>query len=272
MIEIRFEETSDAKILYEQMKAKSFYIDMVLREQSIIVSLAADTQDFLVRELVEFIVRTKEMKWMDEILAQSFFYGDEEERNHILHIADELMRGSNAVWSHESKQDCYQLLHASLQDIIQADLSFSFASYVRFRLRVYFAELHRFVEMAIDEYKLEQEYQSFVEALRQQLGSRKSRLSCLHLVFHDSFVFYDDKGHRLNQERLVKYIDSNILKNQDLYVDANVIAPLLSIAPKTIHLYTAHADHNMVVTIRNVFQERVKLYTVGEFEKMRQNL
>lgn len=40
----------------------------------------------------------------------------------------------------------------------------------------------KLAEVAIDEYKLEQEYQMFIETLRQQVRSRKSRLSCVHLI------------------------------------------------------------------------------------------
>ncbi|GAA3320716.1 hypothetical protein GCM10020331_032850 [Ectobacillus funiculus] len=52
------------------------------------------------------------------------------------------------------------------------------------------AYLVRLTELAIDEYKLEQEYQSFVEMLRQHVYTRKSRLSCLHLVYNGSFTFF----------------------------------------------------------------------------------
>ena len=61
-------------------------------------------------------------------------------------------------------------------------LSFSFSSYVRFRLRTYREMVAKLAEVAIDEYKLEQEYQMFIETLRQQVRSRKSRLSCVHLI------------------------------------------------------------------------------------------
>ncbi|WP_207633522.1 sporulation protein YtxC [Escherichia coli] len=114
--------------------------------------------------------------------------------------------------------------------------------------------------MAIDEYKMEQEYQMFIETLRQQVSSRKSRLSCVHLIFDESFIFYDDKGRRLKQEKLVQYIDEELLKQNDVYIDTKVIAPLLSISPKKIYLYTKEQDHNMIITLRNVFQERVQLH------------
>ena len=50
--------------------------------------------------------------------------------------------------------------------------------------------------------------------------------------FDESFIFYDDKGRRLKQEKLVQYIDEDLLKQKDVYIDTKVIAPLLSISPK----------------------------------------
>ncbi len=57
------------------------------------------------------------------------------------------------------------------------------------------------------------------------MAARKSRLSCVHLIFDESFIFYDDKGRRLKQEKLVQYIDEELLKQKDVYIDTKVIAP-----------------------------------------------
>jgi len=97
-------------------------------------------------------------------------------------------------------------------------------------------------------------------------------LSCVHLIFDESFIFYDDKGRRLKQEKLVQYIDEELLKQKDVYIDTKVIAPLLSISPKKIYLYTKEQDHNMIITLRNVFQERVQLHGLHEFERNVKNL
>lgn len=55
--------------------------------------------------------------------------------------------------------------------------------------------------------------------------------------FDESFIFYDDKGRRLKQEKLVQYIDEDLLKQKDVYIDTKVIAPLLSISPKNLFIY-----------------------------------
>ncbi|MGG0236983.1 putative sporulation protein YtxC [Bacillus rhizoplanae] len=276
MIEICFEEKNDAIVIYKELKKRTddIYaeISIYLYEQMVIVHIPIQELCYIDRVvipvLVQYIINTKQDEWISDILKEKFYYEEREERIQILHMAHSILNGKRkGLNDAPSKQRGKELVVSSLRGWMHDEMSFSFEAYIRFRLRKYNEFLYRTTEMAIDEYKLEQEYQMFVETLRQQVSSRKSRLSCLHLVFDDSFIFYDEKGARLKQDKLVQYIEEELLSQKGLYIDPNIMAPLLSISPKTIHLYTKEQDHNMIVTIQNVFQERVQLYALHEFEK-----
>ena len=187
-------------------------------------------------------------------------------------MAHEILKGRRKGVAQDLTRNAFEsYIKSSLNNWLCDPLSFSFSSYIRFRLRTYREMVAKLAEVAIDEYKMEQEYQMFIETLRQQVSSRKSRLSCVHLIFDESFIFYDDKGRRLKQEKLVQYIDEELLKQNDVYIDTKVIA-LLSISPKKIYLYTKEQDHNMIITLRNVFQERVQLHGLHDFERNVKNL
>ena len=148
-------------------------------------------------------------------------------------MAHEILKGRRKGVAQDLTRNAFEShIKSSLNNWLCDPLSFSFSSYIRFRLRTYREMVAKLAEVAIDEYKMEQEYQMFIETLRQQVSSRKSRLSCVHLIFDESFIFYDDKGRRLKQEKLVQYIDEELLKQNDVYIDTKVIAPLLSISPK----------------------------------------
>ncbi|MEI4829561.1 putative sporulation protein YtxC [Bacillus sp. FJAT-53711] len=276
MIEICFEEKNDAIVIYKELKKRTddinAEISIYLYEQMVIVHIPIQKSGYIDRVvipvLVQYIINTKQDEWISAILKEKFYYEEREERIQILHMAHSILNGKRkGLTDALSKQRGKELVVSSLRGWMRDTMSFSFEAYIRFRLRKYSEFLYRTAEMAIDEYKLEQEYQMFVETLRQQVSSRKSRLSSLHLVFDDSFIFYDEKGARLKQDKLVQYIEEGLLSQKDLYIDPNIMAPLLSIAPKKIHLYTKEQDHNMIVTIQNVFQERVQLYALHEFEK-----
>lgn len=275
MIEICFEEKNDAVHVYKALKKRMGYkykeISVYLHEQMLVLHLPIHGAHYMekvfIPALVQFIIKTKQTEWCASILQDTFFYEEREERNHILHMAHSILSGKRkGIKNNLSYKEAEILVTSSLKGWLSDPLSFSFSSYTKFRLRKYRQFLYRLMEMAIDEYKLEQDYQMFIEALRQKVNGRKSRLSALHLLFQNSFIFYNEKGFRLKQEQLVQYIDEDVFSEKDMYIDTNVIAPLLSIAPEAIHIYTKEQDHNMIVTIQNVFQERVKLHTLDEFE------
>ncbi|MEH7458700.1 putative sporulation protein YtxC [Bacillus sp. JJ1127] len=281
MIEICFEEKDDAGYVYQQLmgRTKELYKEtsVYLYEQKVVIHIpiceSYYIEKVLIPVLLYFIVNIKQNEWLRAILKEKFFYEEQEECHQILHMAHEILKGKRKGIARDlTRNKIESRIVSSLKGWLSDPLSFSFSSYVRFRLRTYREMVARLAEVAIDEYKMEQEYQMFIEMLRQQVSSRKARLSCLHLVFDDSFIFYDEKGARLKQERLVKYIDEGLFKQKDVYIDTKVIAPLLSIAPKVIYLYTKEQDHNMIVTLQNVFQERVQLYALHEFEHNVKNL
>ncbi|PEB51330.1 putative sporulation protein YtxC [Bacillus pseudomycoides] len=281
MIEICFEEKNDAGYVYQQLmgRTKELYKEtsVYLYEQKVVIHIpiceSYYIEKVLIPVLLYFIVNIKQNEWLRAILKEKFFYEEQEECHQILHMAHEILKGKRKGIARDlTRNKIESRIVSSLKGWLSDPLSFSFSSYVRFRLRTYREMVARLAEVAIDEYKMEQEYQMFIEMLRQQVSSRKARLSCLHLVFDDSFIFYDEKGARLKQERLVKYIDEGLFKQKDVYIDTKVIAPLLSIAPKVIYLYTKEQDHNMIVTLQNVFQERVQLYALHEFEHNVKNL
>jgi putative sporulation protein YtxC len=147
-------------------------------------------------------------------------------------------------------------------------LSFSIVSFVTFRLKRYIERLHHYVELAIDEYKLEQEYQNFVQMLRDYVSEREAKWSVVHLVHHSpDFLFFDEQLRQVTKQELKQWIDRNLTVNQPMYIDSSVLAPLVSIAPHTIYLYTEHADDGMVQTIQNVFQERIRFCQLSDFAK-----
>ena len=281
MIEICFEEKNDAAHVYQQLikRTEKLYKEtsVYLYEQKVTIHIPICESNYIEKVLTPvllyFIVNIKQNEWLRTILKEKFFYEEQEECHQILHMAHAILNGKRKGIAHDLTRNKIEVrIMSSLKGWLCDPLSFSFSSYIRFRLRAYREMVHRLAEVAIDEYKMEQEYQMFVEMLRQQVSSRKSRLPCLHLVFDESFIFYDEKGIRLKQEKLVQYIEEDLLNKQGVYIDTKVIAPLLSIAPRMIYLYTKEQDHNMIVTLQNVFQERVQLCALHEFEHNVKNL
>ena len=105
-------------------------------------------------------------------------------------MAHEILKGRRKGVAQDLTRNAFEsYIKSSLNNWLCDPLSFSFSSYIRFRLRTYREMVAKLAEVAIDEYKMEQEYQMFIETLRQQVSSRKSRLSCVHLILMKALSF-----------------------------------------------------------------------------------
>lgn len=212
----------------------------------------------LIPALKSFITKVKEKEWIISILETSFYYKDEEEHEQILCILQSILEGERQdIPNLPPIKERESLLDSTIQAFFQENpVSFSFDSFLTFRLKKYFDSLQVFVETAIDEYKLEQEYQTFIYQLRELLTSTESKIKEVHLVYQYQFDFYDDTHNHISKNQLIKYMNRTHFNNYSYYIDSVVLAPLVSIAPEKLYLYTDNVDHQLVQTIRNIFDER----------------
>jgi putative sporulation protein YtxC len=207
--------------------------------------------------LKKYIQRTKEKEWILQVLENTFYYKEAEEQEQILCILQSILQGERSDIPNLPSIDHRGVqLEEVMESFFLEPVSFSFDSFLTFRLKEYFECLQVYVEAAIDEYKLEQEYQSFVHQLRDLLATTESKMDELHLVYQYQFDFFDKAFSHIPKSQLIKYMNRTHFNNYSYYIDSVVLAPLVSIAPKKLYLYTDNTEHQLVETIRNIFDER----------------
>jgi len=274
LIEIIFQNKEDAKrfhqLLKEQMPSSlNLNEDILLIEGAYIVKSKWMNSLAIVKEaFLRFIKEIKQVDWSRKILKNNFYYEDEHEQEQIIDIINSVTEGNrrDLLPFVEISETAFSL-EKTVDQLFTEQTSFSFDSFVRFRLRSLIEQLEKIVEVSIDEYKLEQEYQMFVHTLRDFLAGRKSILPVLHLILADSVKFFDEQFYEIKRKEMLKMIDRKLLSNHPVYIDSVTIAPLLSIAPKTIFLYTDDPEQPLVRTICNLFEERVVVSTVDTFHE-----
>ncbi|WP_066063603.1 putative sporulation protein YtxC [Neobacillus soli] len=217
----------------------------------------------------EFITKIKRDDWFRAILKDHYFYEDLEEQQQIIEVIYSVLDGQRedlAVFLKEPSEEP-NFIREAIEHIFQENVSFSFDSFLKFRLRPYLQMLESYVEIAIDEYKMEQEYQMFVQMLRDFLTNREPKMNVLHLLFDEEITFFNEQLLEIKRAELTRMIDRKLLVNHPVYVDSASIAPLLSLAPTTIFIYTKAPDEPLVRTIKNIFEERV---TIKSFTALRE--
>jgi putative sporulation protein YtxC len=275
LLEIHFQRLEDATPLFLQFK-KFLSISqsdnyILLDEDQHIVRIntnhLSEEVFLLIKKLLcDFILETKCDDWFRRIITEKFFFQDQEEVQHIVDIVHSILEGERkelAVFfkEFEHRNDLYQIVN----QVIKRELSFSFDSFVKFRLRPFMEKLEKYVQVSIDEYKMEQDYQMFIQTLRDFISTRAPKLTHLHIVMGEEVTFYNDQLSAISRSEILKMIDRKLLFNHPVYVDSTTIAPLLSIAPSTFCLYTKDVEQPLVRTIKNIFEERVQIQTMESF-------
>lgn len=277
LVEIIFQSKDDADKCYHHLlntlKLTSFNENILLFEEQNKVKIVAEAEadpcfHYLKKAFCEFILIVKRDEWFRQILKENYFFHELEEQSHIMEIIYSILEGERedlAVFLKKSVEE--PKIMESIDQFFQENLTLSFDSFVRFRLRPYLLELENYVKISIDEYKMEQEYQVFVQTLRDFLHDRPPKMDILHLLIDEDITFYNESLVKMKRGELLKMIDRKLLFNHPVYVDSASIAPLLSIAPTTIFLYTKDPDAALVRTIKNIFEERVSVIHDHIFEE-----
>ncbi|PLR82360.1 putative sporulation protein YtxC [Bacillus sp. V33-4] len=276
MFEIIFQKQEDAKglikYLQRHLSSESGKINLLFEDPHIIKLTAEANADIILADVkqafYEFIIYWKREQWFRTILAENYFFNDTEEQSQIMEIIYSILDGNReelAVLLQDTNEE--NILKEAMDDLFQKNLSFSFDSFVKFRLRPYLDCLEKYVEISIDEYKMEQEYQIFIQTLRDFLAEREMKIRRLHLLINDGSTFFDEHFYEIKRADLVRMIDRKLLFNHPVYVDSVTIAPLLSIAPAMIFLYTEDRNEPLVRTICNIFEERVTIQAVADFNE-----
>ncbi|TKC15759.1 putative sporulation protein YtxC [Robertmurraya kyonggiensis] len=280
MAEITFQNKEDANqfhnYIQKQLHSISFDKKMILLFED--ENKAKVKIDKAVKEILEackkaflqFVIKIKLNDWFKLILKEQYFYEDEDEQQQILDIIQSILDGNRAdLESLIHDLNMNKQIETAISQMFEEQRTFSFDSFVRFRMRPFMEKLEKFVEISIDEYKMEQEYQMYIQTLRQFLAKRAPKINHLHLLMEDGVTFYDEQYYEIRRAELVRMIDRRLISNHPVYIDSVTIAPLLSIAPSTIYLYTDDYEQPLVRTIQNIFEERVQLKEMADFYQNR---
>jgi putative sporulation protein YtxC len=274
LVEIIFQNKEDVGKLYSKLKSQILFCDEILLSEerhTIKINVSIVDEHFksqVINVFYEFIIVSKREDWLRKILIEQYYYEDIEEQQHILDIIYSIMDGENDELAEliEDNQEEY-IVKEAIKDLLQdSNIAFSFDAFVKFRLKGYLEKLLKYVDVSIDEYKMEQEYQVFIQTLRDFLHERQAKVHQLHLVYDEEPTFFNEDFEEIKRAELTKMIDRKLLSNHPVYVDSVTIAPLLSIAPEKINLYTKNSDEPLIRTIKNIFEERVCIKPIQLFQ------
>lgn len=203
-----------------------------------------------------------------DVIRERYYYKDEDEIGQIAEMALLIWDGEAAYCGdHYLPDQLKNRVKLLLQQVVEQKIDFSFQSLWNFRFRDIQASLISLVGFAIDEYKLEQDYQEFISVLRGVVEERSPQVEEIHLVYHEEFQFYNRYFQRISKQDILKEIDRKLMAENPMFIDSGTIAPLVSLAPKRIHIYADDEDNRIIATLQKIFEERILLFRISYFHE-----
>lgn len=262
--EFLLDYSSDIKIHWQQHKKWGLTINI---EQT--SNQAKTLHSVLIQGLIHVFQIHKESAWLHEIIRNCYYYNDEDEVEAIVNLCNNLLHeelGENMTPHHKLSHGQHRdVLKAIFREALQQEESVHFDSIIVFRLQNFYNDMIDFVGYALDEYKREEEYQSYVEHLREYIYLKPSNLDHLLIVQGPNFQFFDEKGNRFKQEKLKAITSGEPLYLFGLEHEEMNITPVIALAPKKITLYGDDPSDPKTITVLNVFQERVEFLPLHNF-------
>jgi putative sporulation protein YtxC len=122
-----------------------------------------------------FLMEDKLLTRLEAILRQKFFYREREEIDAIIEIACSIIEAEQRGNKKQMFEREKKIIQEGLQSFLAEKISFSFDSFATFRLKSFYDSLVVYVEAAIDEYKLAQDYQNFIAKILEFLNMRQPK-------------------------------------------------------------------------------------------------
>lgn len=283
MIAIHFEQVHDCKQLFVQLKA---YIQkyaayglggavsvegddtILLNYEHSHVNFYDSFHPLLTSVLTDYVISTNEDDWLLDIIETMFYFTDEEEQQQILTIARSILEGDRSdLPSLKSFINRRNYIYHAFAKHLEEETTFYYEPFLTFRLRDYGEMLIDCVEIAIDEYMLEQEYQNMIEDYRQYVGCKPAKLDLVHLVHDGAFTFYDEHFRLMTKQEILFHLQDDLVFEQEVDIEEMVISPLVSMVPRVVHVFSDYPDHGVIMSLQAIFQERMKLYPLKDYEK-----
>ncbi|HHV64648.1 MAG TPA: hypothetical protein GXX46_06205 [Peptococcaceae bacterium] len=171
--------------------------------------------------------------------------------------------------------DCrINMLVRAILEFLDSHRRFEIEGFMNFRADLYKRELRKQIDRAVNEYRLEQEHEGFINILKRFLHSQRPMYKTMHLVIKEQgeVLFFDERRRNVNNELLQENhtvweaARDNFFQGHknsiEIYEDL-LISSLLKCAPQKLIIHNTSEQYaNLVYLMQEVFESKVS-YCLG---------
>lgn len=246
----RIEEIDFPNLIYSKQKFK-IYENIIIHYRG---EKIKEFEEFLSFLLCEVILNFYEERMIRHILNFNYFYFEEYEKNQINQHCMKVMQ-SEEYTKQGLKQE---LIQNAITNYLQESSSIVLDGFVRFRLQEYLKYLDNIVDIAVNQFVIEKEYNEFINLLRIYIESKTATKQTLHLIYTDgeSILLDEDKNIVTTSEKVfsAKYLSDISFSSNDFALNT-----LLTILPEKIEIHLIDEEDEFINTLKLIFEGRISI-------------
>lgn len=194
------------------------------------------------------IIDLYEKKLIKKIIKKNYFYFDEFEQIQISNISSSIVEENS-----QSKKD---LVFLSTYDYIKNHSSMILDGFINFRLRDYLEVIEYLVDLSVNNFIINREYDKFITLLCDYINSEPSKIDVLHLIYINQESILLDKNKNPvpidNNILDAKYLSDISFSNNDF-----VLNTILNLLPNKLYVHVLSEEDEFLSTLKKIFSNKI---------------
>lgn len=202
--------------------------------------------------ITDTILKFYKEKMIKKIINFDYFYFEEYEKKIIIQNCCEIIESSE--YEQISKEKEY--IHEAVLQYVIENKSMILEGFVNFRIKEYIKYLDSIVDIVVNKYIIEKEYNEFISLLRMYINSKKSNIKNLHLIYGKSELTILDENKNIvplcKEIYNAKFLSDIIFSENDYALNT-----LLTLLPQRIEIHLLDSEDEFIKTVKLIFEDRV---------------
>ena len=202
------------------------------------------------------IIEFYQNKLLKRIIEYNYFYFTATEKKQILEIANDFIN-EDVITSDDNFFSIYYVV----LEYIKTNKSIVLDGFVNFRLQNYMKNLDYIIDISVNKFLIEKEYNEFVSIIKLYISMTPFNSVLIHLIYYngEAILLDSEKNIISSQDDIfkAKYLSDITFSSNDYALNT-----LLNLTPKKIiiHLVNCQEDE-FIKTIKLIFENRYEICT-----------
>lgn len=210
--------------------------------------------------LAQFVLQEWESHLIRDLIIRAYDYNDTEELLKLEQYCVGLLNDTDAeAYNPNGPLRRKKKIAEEFKKYLSENTYINLDGFIRFRLQQYTEELRELVEYALEEFQMDKQYQEFISLLKYFVYIQEAKIPVAHLMHmgENEFIILNEQMKPIDTDQAKSVVLEMV--DKDINYEDMIVNTLITVSPKQIFIHTRSADAQVVKTIQQIFEGRVKI-------------